>query len=81
MSVTRFLSTLICLFSMIAAKITESDPSGLVSVLFQDGQWNITAEMLDWSEDEDVIARCCIFLILDTGGPRLVRIHLVQSPV
>ena len=66
---------------MIAAKITESDPSGVVSVLFQDGQWNITAEMLDWSEDEDVIARCCIFLILDTGGPRLVQIHLVQSPV
>ena len=71
MSVTRLLSTLICLFSMIAAKITESDPSGVVSVLFQDGQWNITAEMLDWSEDEDVIARCRIFLILDTY--RVVR--------
>ena len=66
MSVTRILSTLICLFSMIAAKITESDPSGVVSVLFQDGQWNITAKMIDWSEDEDVIARCRIFLILDT---------------
>ena len=51
---------------MIAAKITESDPSGVVSVLFQNGQWNITAEMLDWSEDKDVIARCCIFLILGT---------------
>ena len=65
MSVPRLVSSLICLFSMIAAKITESDPSGVVSVLFHDGQWNITTEMLDWSRDEDVIARCRIFLILE----------------
>ena len=58
MSAPRLVLLLFFLFSMIAAKTTESDPSGVVSVLFQDGHWNITTEMLDWSRDEDVIARC-----------------------
>ena len=33
------------------------DPSGFVSVSYRDGQWNLTADFLDWEEDHSIIAR------------------------
>ena len=36
---------------------TIGDPSGFVSVSYRDGQWNLTAEFLDWEEDHSIIAR------------------------
>ena len=51
--------SLFCIFSVISARIKNSDPSGLVSVSNVEGQWNIINELLDWNQNENIVARCC----------------------
>ena len=51
--------SLLCVFSVISARIINSDPSGLVSVSYVEGQWNIINELLDWNQNENIVARCC----------------------
>ena len=55
--------SLFCLFYFVSSNIITSDPSGVVSVSFKDDQWNVTTDLLDWDDDQNIIARCQILPI------------------
>ena len=60
-------------------ELSESDPSGHVSVAFKEGQWKVYPVLLDWDEDYSVIARANFTNAQSTTGWMMLEVQTRES--